>query len=375
MPHSNAPPTARFMGNPGGSKPGAGVNSLTMAPPKETKIVTRETLAEVEAPGPGSVLVYDRGLARRIMGFREWKARFRGALALPGGEKAKDLEAFPARMARIVELTRGLSRKEIVLVSLGGGSTGDFTGFAASVLKRGVALEQIPTTWLAAVDSAHGGKNALNVMGAKNQVGTFHFPSRVYLVREILLAQPERLVQEGMVEFLKAAFLDGGEWTERLRRSRLEGPALLWDFLLPAVRAKTRIVARDPREERGPRRVLNLGHTLGHALEAFHGLSHGRAVALGIGFALRWSEREGLLSGRVREEMERLLERKAFPAGPGGLPPLPRAAFRRLVSLDKKAGPSGTVRFVFLRGWGKPVVRPVSLGELEKAAREEGWVR
>ncbi len=347
-----------------------------MTKAKKTAVLVRESLAEVEPPGHGAVLVYDRGLARRIPGFREWKGRFRGALALPGGEEAKDLETFPARMARLVELTKGLARKEITLLSLGGGSTGDFTGFAASVLKRGVNLEHVPTTWLAAVDSAHGGKNALNAGGAKNQLGTFHFPSRVHLVKEILLAQPERLVREGMVEFLKAAFLDGREWTQRLRRSRLEGKDLLWDFLLPAIRAKTRILARDPREEKGPRRILNLGHTLGHALEAFHGLPHGRAVALGLGFALRWSETQGLLPGKTRREMEDLLEKKAFPCRSASyLLPIPPKDFRRLVSLDKKAAPSGTVRFVFLQGWGKPLLRPVTLGEIEKAAREEGWVR
>ncbi len=347
-----------------------------MALSHKTRMVTRETLAGLEPPGPGAVLVYDRALARKIEGFQAWKARFRGALPLPGGEAAKDLQAFPARMARLLELTRGLSRKEIVLVSLGGGSIGDFTGFAASVLKRGVATEHVPTTWLAAVDSAHGGKTALNAGRAKNQVGTFHPPTRVHLVKEILLAQPERLAREGMAEFLKAAFLDGGEWTRRLRRSRLEGARLLWRFLPQAVRAKLEIVERDPREEKGARRVLNLGHTLGHLLEARHGLSHGRAVALGLGFALRWSEKKGLLPGKVRREMESLLEEKAFSPGPHpGLPPLPAASFRRLLSLDKKAEGRGKIAFVFLRGWGRPLVRPVSPHSLEAAARQEGWVR
>jgi len=342
----------------------------------DTRAQVVKDLARVDFPGRKAVLVYDRAPARRLAGFREWKGRLHGALALPGGEAAKDLEAFPARMARLLELTRGLSRKEITLVALGGGSIGDFTGFAASVLKRGVDFQQIPTTWLAAVDSAHGGKTALNAGRAKNQVGTFHLPSRVYLVREVLLSQPEGLAREGMVEFLKAAFLDGGEWTASLRRSRLKGGKLLWRFLPQAIRFKERVVLRDPREERGPRRSLNLGHTLGHVLEAHHGLSHGKAVALGLGFALRWSETKGLLPPAARGEMEALLEKHAFSARPEPeLPSIPARTFRRLLSLDKKAAPGGRVAFVFLRGWGLPLVRPVSPDALEEAARKEGWVR
>jgi 3-dehydroquinate synthase len=263
------------------------------------------------------------------------------------------------------------------VVALGGGSVGDFAGFFSSVWKRGVGLIQIPSTWLAAIDSAHGGKNALNVGMMKNQIGTYAFARRIYLCRSLLFLQPDSRAHEAFGELAKIAILDGGDWVkELLSASALQkGGDLLWRFLPDAVSAKYRIVARDPFERQGIRQLLNLGHTVGHVLETVHRLPHGLAVAEGLRFALRFSHERGLLP---QAELTRMLswldERFALFDLRAGLEKIPQPCFVELLTQDKKRSTATTLRFVLVRGFGNPEIAEVELSALVREAIRQGYV-
>ncbi len=330
--------------------------------------------------GPFAVLIYDRVLLKKVPGFRAWVKKFPVAFAVTAGESLKSLTSFEEFIARLVDKTAAFPVSSLTIVGAGGGSVGDFAGFVASVFKRGVALVHLPTTWLAALDSAHGGKTALNVGGAKNQIGTFYPASRVYLVREALIAQPEARTREAFGELAKIALIDGEgpgrAWVRRLERSRLRGGALLWKFLPEAVAAKYRVVNRDPLEKKRIRQVLNLGHTLGHVIEAHHSLAHGEAVGQGLLFALEWSRSKGWLAPAEHRWITDWLDRQfGLISRAGELGAIPQSAARALLNRDKKRDRAGTVLFIFLNRPGRTRIESVTLGELLDEARRQGWVR
>ena len=342
-----------------------------------------------------SVLIYDRRLVRVSPALRRFVARFPHRYAVTAGEKLKDLRHFAQHMVALGLVSEALSPRELQFVSLGGGSVGDFAGFAASVFKRGVGLVHVPTTWLAAMDSAHGGKTALNVGGVKNQIGTFFPASQVILVQEFLLSQKRAQVQDAWGEMAKIALLDGSGWGRRLVKvmkghARQQAIARsvhddvleksLWRNLRSAISAKLRIVARDPQEKLGRRQVLNLGHTFGHVLEALTGLSHGQAVALGLDFSLRWSARRTYLKAAACAEARSFLHRSlaldAFAKADAGIlkKHLKAADLRRCLRRDKKGAGRDRLNFVFWQGWGRPLRRLVDVADVVQEARRQGWL-
>ncbi len=341
-----------------------------------SKLIRTRALPDPGAFGPGAVLFHDRRLLRRVPGFSTWAGRFPARLSVRAGEGLKSLDDFPDLIASVARLTRGFSRRETQVVCAGGGTVGDVGGFIASILKRGVTLVHVPSTWLAAVDSAHGGKTGLNLDGAKNQVGTFYCADRVYLVKHLLDTAPAALVREGLSELVKMAFLDGGPWTEGLFTDHRQGGELIWKHLPPAIDAKWKVVAQDPEEHTGHRQILNLGHTLGHVLEAHHGLTHGRAVAQGLYFALEWSRQKVRLPAR---DLARYRQAVATHTGEeplaGTLAGIPRKRFLSWLGRDKKSGSNTHVTFIFLRGAGRPVRRKVLLEAVADEAARQGWVR
>ena len=167
---------------------------------------------------------------------------------------------------------------------------GDFTGFLASVYKRGVFLIHIPTTWLSAMDSAHGGKTALNVPPFKNLLGSYCFPQAVLVVKSLLFRLPEKERNAARGELMKIALIQGGSFYKKISKKRIFTHQDFWRFLPLAISSKLQIVKEDPYDEKGRRRVLNFGHTLAHALELRFKISHGEAVLYGIVFAVQWSE-------------------------------------------------------------------------------------
>lgn len=270
------------------------------------------------------------------------------------GEASKHLTRLGPVYNRLIELD--VDRKSC-LIALGGGVVGDFTGFVAATLLRGVSFVQIPTTLLAAVDSSVGGKTAVNVDRGKNMVGAFYQPRFVYFNTGFLQTLPEREWVCGLAEMVKHACLESsGELLECLETHA----GLLRDPVAPQLRRavldsaafKARIVSADEREG-GLRAILNFGHTTAHALESltdYKQFSHGEAVARGLVTALLLSKRTLGLSTDVVERYLALFDRLGLPGDTAGFSP---AEVLDHMRFDKKSV-RGIPRFVLLENAGQP---------------------
>lgn len=283
-------------------------------------------------------------------------------ITVEAGESLKSLD-------RIEQLAESIfderASRPLTIVGVGGGAVGDAIGFVASILWRGVGLWHVPTTLVAMVDSAHGGKTAVNLGARKNQLGTFYPADRVVVSTAVLETLPPDLREEGLVELLKALWLvrpealapfDDPATYHHLLTDPVDDHRTTWTELLEsAVEAKYEVVDRDPREQTGHRRILNLGHTAGHGLEALLGLPHGRAVGWGLAAAAELSCRRAGLS---TDDRDRLLDH-IDPL----LVPLPRLddtsdreQFLDHLSRDKK-WEDGDLISILLDGPGEPVQR------------------
>ncbi|HEX4778486.1 MAG TPA: 3-dehydroquinate synthase [Acidimicrobiia bacterium] len=205
------------------------------------------------------------------------------------GEEAKSLATIETLCRRFA--SSGLLRADAV-VALGGGVVGDTAGFAAAVYHRGIDVVQVPTTLLAQVDSAIGGKTGVNLPEGKNLVGAFHMPAAVVVDPETLATLPEREFRSGLGEVAKYALMPQGVNVARVLETRRDDvlarePAALEDVVRECIAIKQAVVSADPEERTGMRATLNLGHTFAHALETAGGydLRHGEAVAIGLAFA------------------------------------------------------------------------------------------
>lgn len=232
------------------------------------------------------------------------------------GESAKEMGVLMELLEHMAQV--GLDR-EGVLCALGGGVVGDLGGFAASIWMRGIDWANVPTTLLAQVDSSIGGKTAVNLKAGKNLVGSFHRPRAVVSDVRFLLTLPEEEFRQGLAEMAKYALL-GERGLEELLRGETDALLerdldVLGEAVSMSLRCKLLYVEEDPEERMGLRVCLNLGHTLGHALEAASGYSlrHGEAVAIGLGFALHVSRSLGLCDRGFVERGLSLVEQLGLP--------------------------------------------------------------
>jgi 3-dehydroquinate synthase len=237
---------------------------------------------------------------------------------VPRGEAAKSLAELESLYGRFLEL--GLGR-DATVVAIGGGTVSDLAGFAASTWQRGVDFGFAPTTLLAMVDASVGGKNGVDFRGLKNQVGTFRQPRFVLMDVGLLRTLPDVEFASGMAEVVKHAVLAGGEYFELVDAARPRGAAdasveVLERIVEGSARLKAGVAGRDEREG-GERRKLNLGHTIGHAVEAATGLPHGHSVAAGLGTICRLSERLGRMSGAEAERAIGLVSACGLPSSIG----------------------------------------------------------
>lgn len=220
-------------------------------------------------------------------------------IILPAGEQTKNFE----QLQHIVNtcLSYKLDRHS-TLIALGGGVIGDITGFAASMIMRGINFVQIPTTLLSQVDSSVGGKTGINTGAGKNLVGAFYQPQAVLIDTKVLKTLPTRELKAGYAEVLKYALINDPEffdWLERFGCELLHGDASAQQAAIEtSCRAKAAIVQQDEHEQKDIRALLNLGHSFGHALEALGGydgrLLHGEAVGIGYVLAFEFSQSKGL---------------------------------------------------------------------------------
>jgi len=279
-------------------------------------------------------------------------------LELPAGEASKTAERAVEVIDSLVALE--LNRSDLV-VALGGGVVGDLAGFAASVFKRGTAVVQLATTLMAQVDSSIGGKTAVNLPAAKNQVGTFHQPVAVVSDIESLATLPAREFSSGLAEVAKYSLITQEAWGPAFREdpgaAATANPARLVEVVADCAAEKARLVSADERDT-GVRHHLNYGHTLGHALEAASGYdgtySHGEAVSVGMVFAALVSEAAGLAGVGLAGRHIDLLIPLGLPVCPSGAVP----SFDEVAAcmrLDKKS--SGDLVMVLLEKEGRPVVR------------------
>jgi len=308
-------------------------------------------------PGRRALIVTDRPVAERYLPELEQSLRRAGIepehFVLPPGEHTKSFAQLEALLDDLLGVRPG---RDATVIALGGGVIGDLAGFAASILLRGVAVVQVPTTLLAQVDSSVGGKTGIDTRHGKNLVGSFHQPHLVLADTAVLDSLPARELCAGYAEVVKYALIDNPPFFDWLEAN---GAAVLGAgganrvaaarerAVAACCRAKARVVAADEREGES-RALLNLGHTFAHALEAGSGyaLRHGDAVALGLTAALRLSERHLGLDPAVREEVVRVLAPRPVAADRG----LARAALAR----DKKAR-AGRARLVLLEAPGRPL--------------------
>lgn len=198
--------------------------------------------------GENIILIYDSFLDSTP--YRQFIQKFPIRYKVTGGEQLKSIDALPGHLRKLSQLSSPLQSRDLTFVVLGGGSVGDFGAFVASIFKRGVRLVMIPSTWLAAIDSSHGGKTALNINGTKNQIGSFYPASEVYLFRDLLLDQPPRRVQEAFGEVVKMGLIAGGPLWKKISCLKNFDSKKLWLMLPQLIAEKYKIVKKDPFEKR-----------------------------------------------------------------------------------------------------------------------------
>lgn len=278
------------------------------------------------------------------------------AFVVPAGEGSKTMASVEKVLDWLLE--RSFPR-DGVLVALGGGVVGDLAGFVAAIYHRGIDFIQVPTTLLAQVDSSVGGKTGVNHAKGKNLVGAFHQPRTVLADTSTLSTLEERQLQAGLAEVIKYGMLADSTfftWLERkLDRLRALDPDALAYTIERCCAIKARIVMLDEREA-GPRALLNLGHTFGHAIETWAGYGnwlHGEAVAVGLCMAAYMSACMGWIKEDMVQRCRSLVERAGLPtAPPNGMRPVD---FTELMMRDKKVA-DRRLRLVLMRGIGEAVL-------------------
>jgi 3-dehydroquinate synthase len=273
-------------------------------------------------------------------------------LLFPGGEPRKRLAEVETLAERMLE--KGGDRSSIV-VALGGGILTDIAGFLAAIFMRGIPVIQIPTTLLAQVDAAVGGKTGVNLVGGKNLIGSFHQPLAVYIDPAVIDTLPEREYRAGLFEVVKHGIIADAELFRIMRECsdavKRHAPEVLDRMIADSVRIKADVVSNDEKEN-DLRRILNFGHTFGHALEAeteYKRFLHGEAVAWGMKAAVRLSVLEELLAESDAREMDACIDSY------GPLPALDGISRDRIAArlVSDKKTVQGKIHFVLVEGVGR----------------------
>jgi 3-dehydroquinate synthase len=289
-------------------------------------------------------------------------------ITIPAGEKSKTLEQAGAICDQMI--AAGLDRRSFV-IGLGGGMIGDISGFVAAIYHRGIPHVQIPTTLLAMVDSSIGGKTGVNAADGKNLIGAFHHPSLLIDDVEVLKTLPPREFNQGFAEIIKHAVIVDAEMFGALRNMEATDALALQSLIKRNIEIKSKIVAKDERDQTGERAILNFGHTIGHAIERagdYHKFLHGEAVSLGIVAACAISVKKGGLSPGESDAIVDLLRQFNLPTQ---LPKaFPREKIIETLKFDKKFE-GGNVRFVVTPRIGSArLATDVTMQDIRKAIDE-----
>ncbi|MGE4357146.1 MAG: 3-dehydroquinate synthase [Candidatus Omnitrophota bacterium] len=273
---------------------------------------------------------------------------------VPPSEKSKSINIWSKLVRRLADFDK---KKELFLVALGGGVVGDLTGFLASVYKRGIPYVQIPTTLLAQVDSAIGGKNAIDLPCGKNILGTFYQPRLVYSEISVLKNLPLREIRNGLAEVIKYGAIKNKFLFEYLENTEPNYNHLDWKFIISECsKIKAKIVEHDEYDKKGLRMLLNFGHTVGHGIETAseysRKYSHGEAISLGMLCSAEIGIRLGITPLNVLERLEKLIAKIGLPQKINYLNP---ESIISAITYDKKFRGKKT-RMVILKEIGRAIV-------------------
>lgn len=326
-----------------------------------------------EAMAPARRFVVSSALVWRLHGARLEGAGLEEPILVPDGERFKQLQT----VAKVYDaLIRASADRASTLITFGGGVIGDMAGFAAATYLRGIPLVQVPTTLLAQVDSAIGGKVGVNLPQGKNLIGAFCQPHAVVVDPSLLGTLPRREFRAGLYEVIKYGMTSSPELFTRVASQRAalfaRKPDALSAVIGESCRIKAAVVAQDEREA-GPRRILNFGHTAGHALEAvtnYRRFRHGEAIGYGMLVAADLAVARGALADRDRKALADLI------ASLGPLPPIADLTAAQTIEAmrhDKKMV-AGRLHFVIpTKVGGTTIVDDVSESELRAALLNVGW--
>lgn len=283
-------------------------------------------------------------------------------IILESGEQIKTLQTIETIIGNLLEL--GVD-KHSFLVGIGGGVVCDITGFVASIFMRGIDFGFVSTSLLSQVDASIGGKNGVNFQSYKNIVGTINQPRFVICDTGMLKTLPEKEIRCGWGEIIKHALIADNRMFDEIISANQNifrfDEEFYTDIVFRNIQIKTSIVNRDEKES-GERKKLNFGHTLGHAIEKLTDLSHGKAVMLGIGFAVWWSKEQLLLNETDFQKIKNFLDKFNVV---GNLK-ISSEKLIEAVKKDKKRN-QNKIDFIFLTKIGEAIIKKVSLQELSKA--------
>lgn len=270
----------------------------------------------------------------------------------PNGEMSKNISTYTEILEFLAQ--KGLTRSDFI-VALGGGVTGDMAGFAAATYLRGIKFVQIPTTFLAAIDSSVGGKTGVNLDAGKNLVGAFHQPSLVICDTDTFKTLEEKTFADGVAEAIKYGMIKEPELLEKL-----SGEFDIEEVVETCVKIKRDVVAEDE-FEMGARKLLNFGHTIGHAVEKCSGYSitHGHGVAIGMAIITKAAEELGICEKGISQSIDKLLEKCGLPVK---CPYAPEELYKVAISDKKRSGDFITV--VLPKQVGECILKKITLDEL-----------
>ncbi|MCL1865635.1 MAG: 3-dehydroquinate synthase [Spirochaetes bacterium] len=307
-----------------------------------------------------TVIITDENVNRLYSGlFSHYRT-----IVIGTGEEIKNISTIEYIIKKLIELR--CDRKTFIL-GIGGGVVSDIAGFAASIYMRGLNFGFISSSLLSQVDASVGGKNGVNIDGLKNMIGTINQPEFVICDHSMLKTLPDDEYINGIAELIKTSCLDNDGLFQFISDNREKllkrNEDIISEAVYKSVKFKAKIVEEDEKET-GVRKILNLGHTLGHGIEKVKSLKHGFAVAIGISFALYISRDSGLLSLSVEREIVDILKYFGLPAA------LNEVADKKNISeiidavrSDKKRDTDG-VDFVLLNGIGRSVIKKIDYDEL-----------
>lgn len=325
-----------------------------------SKILVGESLQNLKnyIPNENVVLITDENVSKY------YRNQFPGypVITIGAGESVKTLDTAGYIYQNLLDMN---AQRSTVLVGIGGGIVCDIAGFVASTFLRGVSFGFVSSTLLSQVDASVGGKNGVNFKGYKNMVGVFNQPAFVICDLNLLKTLPERDLLCGFAEIVKHAAIEDAVLFKYLENNYKKALSLDYNVIerlvYDSVVIKSSVVNRDEKEK-GERRKLNFGHTLGHAIEKTTGIPHGEAVSLGMVFAASLSVKKGLLSSGEEQQIATLLKNLNLPTAVD----IDRKKVMDALNKDKKREGEG-IHFVLLDGIGKAVVEEISISELYSA--------